>query len=98
MITLGRLWLRRVSLLEFHQGLCHCHSRGKVLHATPLQLLFGPVLKPAPESEVGRISVAVSDDASAVRRMGQVGIDSFKSPKLVMQIKWGSCSFLLLQM
>lgn len=37
--------------------------------------------KPAPESEVGRISVAVSDDASAVRRMGQVGIDSFQFPK-----------------
>lgn len=34
---------------------------------------------PAPESEVGRISVAVSDDASAVRRMDQVGINSFKS-------------------
>lgn len=39
------------------------------------------VYKPASESEVGRISVAVSDDASAVRRMGQVGIDSFKFPK-----------------
>ena len=41
------------------------------------------VYKPASESEVGRISVAVSDDASAVRRMGQVGIDSFKFPKSV---------------
>lgn len=34
-----------------------------------------------PTSYVGRISVSVSDDASAVRRMGQVVIDSF--PKSV---------------
>lgn len=46
-----------------------------------MMILNSIVYKPASESEVGRISVAVSDDASAVRRMDQVGIDSFKFPK-----------------
>lgn len=46
-------------------------------------ILNSIVYKPAPESEVERISVAVSDHASAVRRMGQVGIDSLKFPKSV---------------
>lgn len=58
-------------------------TNGSLESIRKAMILNSIVYKPAPESEVGRIYVDVSDDASAVIRMGQVGIYSFQFPKSV---------------